>query len=366
MSRKKLLLRLLIRAAWVRKDRALTTLISVAVAATIATAALTVYFDLENKLTREFRSFGANIVVTAQDRVLTENELSAIKSAIGNHGAVVPVAYAIVTGPNDTRFVLGGADLTSLRQLNSWWAVHETEDHSGNVLLGSQAAEKLAPHEEAFKVQFGNNQLTIQPTAIFSSGSDDDSRVYISTDVFHQLTGVQPNTALVRAEGRPEQIQAVAEKLASSLPGVDVKPVRQITQAQTTVLVKTKSVVLAASATILLLIGLCMASTFSGSVLERRRDFAVMKALGASNRAVNSLFAAESALLGIAGAIAGYVVGCGVAFWIGKVNFNAAILPSASLFLPVLLGSILLALIASTVPLRTLQQVQPAGILRGE
>jgi putative ABC transport system permease protein len=366
VSRKRLVLRLLLRAAWVRKDRALTTLISVAVAATIATAALTVYYDLENKLTREFRSFGANIVVTAQNRALSHDELTTIKSALGGHGTIVPVAYAIVTGPNDTRLVLGGADLKSLRELNSWWAVHQIDSQSGDALLGSQAAEKLAPQGQAFTVQFGKNELSIHPAETFSSGSEDDSRIYVSLPDFLRLTGIQPNTALMRAEGKPAELQATAERLSASLPGIEVKPIRQITQAQTTVLGKTKSVVLAASAVVLLLIALCMASTFSGSVLERRRDFAVMKALGASNRAVNSLFAAEASLLGIAGAIIGYVLGCGIAFWIGKANFNAAILPSAWLFLPILLGSILLALVASTVPLRTLQQVQPAGILRGE
>jgi hypothetical protein len=34
--------------------------------------------------------------------------------------------------------------------------------------------------------------------------------------------------------------------------------------------------------------------------------------------------------------------------------------------LPVLLGSVALALVASTAPLRLLQRIQPAGILRGE
>ncbi len=111
---------------------------------------------------------------------------------------------------------------------------------------------------------------------------------------------------------------------------------------------------------------LCMVATFTGSVLERRKDFAVMKALGASNRTVNFLFASESALLALTGSIAGYILGCGIAFWIGKANFDAAILPQPLLLFPVLLGSVVLALIASTAPLRLLQQIQPAGILRGE
>ena len=64
MNRTHLLFRLLFKAAWVRKDRAFTALVSVAVVATIATAALTIYSDLESKLSREFRGFGANVIVT--------------------------------------------------------------------------------------------------------------------------------------------------------------------------------------------------------------------------------------------------------------------------------------------------------------
>ncbi|HET7873423.1 MAG TPA: FtsX-like permease family protein, partial [Terriglobales bacterium] len=111
---------------------------------------------------------------------------------------------------------------------------------------------------------------------------------------------------------------------------------------------------------------LSIVATLTSSVLERRKDFAVMKALGASNRTVSFLFAAEAAILALAGAAAGYVAGSAIAFWIGKANFAAAILPQPGLLLPVLLGSVALALIASTAPLRILQQIQPAGILRGE
>ena len=75
MNRRHLLLRLLFKAAWVRKDRALTALISVAVVATIATAALTIYSDLEGKLSREFRGFGANVIVTKASGAITADEL---------------------------------------------------------------------------------------------------------------------------------------------------------------------------------------------------------------------------------------------------------------------------------------------------
>ena len=134
---------------------------------------------------------------------------------------------------------------------------------------------------------------SIAPQAVFHSGSDDDSRVYIPLEDFIRLTGIQPNTALVRVEGKPQEIHNAISRLSAALPNVEVKPVRQITQAQTAVVGKTRSVVLASSAVVVVLIMLCMVATFTGSVLERRKDFAVMKALGASNRTVNFLFASE-------------------------------------------------------------------------
>lgn len=360
----RLLLRLLFKAAWVRKDRAFTALVSVAVVATIATAALTIYSDLEGKLSREFRGFGANIIVTKNSSALTPDELASIRNIIGSTGEVAPVGYAIATeAASKSRIVVGGADIDKLRKLNSSWSFSNTGQ--GSALVGVRVDETIS-HGTDLQLLFGKTSAVIKPAEYFHSGSDDDSRVYIPLEDFVRLTGVQPNTALVRVEGKPQDIRDAISRLSSALPNAEVKPVRQITQAQTAVVGKTRSVVLASSAVVVVLIMLCMVATFTGSVLERRKDFAVMKALGASDKAVNFLFASESALLALAGSAAGYILGCGIAFWIGKANFNAAILPQPLLLVPVLLGSVALALIASTAPLRLLQQIQPAGILRGE
>jgi putative ABC transport system permease protein len=359
-----LLLRLLLKAAWVRKDRAFTALVSVAVVATIATAALTIYSDLESKLSREFRGFGANIVVTKNSGALTASELAGIHKIVGDSAEIVPVGYAIATeAASKSRIVIGGADLDKLRRLNSSWSFSNAGQ--GSALVGARVDETIT-HGANLQLSFGKTSALIKPAGFFHSGSDDDSRVYIPLEDFVRLTSIQPNTALVRVEGRPQEIQNAITSLSAALPSIEVKPVRQITQAQTAVVGKTRTVVLASSAVVVILIMLCMVATFTGSVLERRKDFAVMKALGASNRTVNFLFVSESALLALAGSAAGYILGCAIAFWIGKANFDAAILPQPLLLVPVLLGSVLLALIASTAPLRLLQQIQPAGILRGE
>jgi putative ABC transport system permease protein len=365
MNRLGLFARLLFKAAWVRKDRAFTALTSVAVVATIATAALTVYLDLENKLSREFRGFGANVVVVSRMGALTREQLEQLRAHLGSRGMAVPVAYAIAAGPHHAKVVIGGTDLRGLRELNSWWAMRSNVA-GGQALIGARAAEHLAPDGGPFAISYGTKTAEVHPGATFVSGSDDDSRIYLDQAAFAALTGVEPNTALVRVEGRPAEIQNMLAELKAALPLADVRPVRQITQTQTAVVGKTRSVVLASSAIVVVLIILCMVATFTSSVLERRKDFAVMKALGASNKTVNTLFACEAALLALMGAVAGLVAGSGIAFWIGKANFDAAILPQPALVFPVLAGSVVLALVASTAPLRLLQQIQPAGILRGE
>jgi len=361
MTRSRLFLRMLFKATWVRKDRALTALLSAAVVATIATAALTVYSDLENKLSREFRGYGANVVVTKEHGSLSPGEVATINTVLNNQGMAVPVGYAVATAFDGSKVVIGGANISDILRLNSWWSLN---GNPAPELLGARVAEKA--HGSPFEITFGKKSRTIQSNTVFKSGSDDDSRIYLDLPIFVELTGIEPNTALVRIDGRPAEIQDALTRLTASLPNAEVKPVRSITQAQTAVVGKTRSVVLASSAVVVVLIMLCMAATFTGSVLERRKDFAVMKALGASNRLVNILFAAEASLLALAGAAAGFVAGSLVAYWIGRANFDAAILPQPALLVPVLLGSIILALLASTAPIRILQRIQPAGILRGE
>ena len=129
---------------------------------------------------------------------------------------------------------------------------------------------------------------------------------------------------------------------------------------------KTRATLYTAAALIILTAALCVLATLIGWVFDRRRDFAIMKALGASGRMVNGFFAAEAAALGAIGAVLGFAIGIGVAVWIGRANFHAPVVPRFGVFPYVLAGSVLVALISAVVPIGLLRRVQPALILRGE
>ncbi len=189
--------------------------------------------------------------------------------------------------------------------------------------------------------------------------------IYPSTD-FETWTGIHPSTIEVAASGTPEEVASILSQLAQALPMADVRPVRQIMEGEARVLGKTKATLLAASSLIILTAALCVLSTLMGWVYDRRRDFAIMKALGASGRLLNGFFAAEAAVLGASGAVLGFVLGIGIAAWIGRVNFHASVVPRFSVLPVVLAGSMIVTLLSAILPISLLRKVQPAVILRGE
>jgi putative ABC transport system permease protein len=198
------------------------------------------------------------------------------------------------------------------------------------------------------------------------TGAAEDNRIYISLSDFTSWTAIQPSTIEVAATGTPEEIAAIVRGLAQALPSAEVRPVRQIVEGEARVLGKTRATLFAASALIVLTAALCVLSTLMGWVFDRRKDFAMMKALGASGRLIGGFFGAEAASLGAVGAVIGYVVGIGLAAWIGRINFHASIAPRFSVLPVVMVASIAVTLLAAIIPISLLRRVQPAVILRGE
>src|SRR5213594_3718258 len=66
-SRGSMFLRMLVRAAVLRRGRAIAALLALIVAAATATAMLTLYVDVQAQLRKEFRNYGANVVIATKD-----------------------------------------------------------------------------------------------------------------------------------------------------------------------------------------------------------------------------------------------------------------------------------------------------------
>ena len=360
-------LRMLVRAAVLRRGRATSALSAMVVAAAVATAMLNLYVDVQAKLRKEFRNYGANVVVVGKDgAALPTGTMQQVQTALGGRGLAVPFAYVIARTSDGQSVVVAGTDFNQVKKLDSWWSVTAWPSASGDALLGTRAAAVVSPSGKPFDLSFQGRTLHLNPSGQLRTGAAEDSRVYISLADFETWTGLQPSTIEIAVSGSAEQVDAAIQQLTGTLPSADVRPVRQIMEGEAHVLGKTRATLLAAAVLIILTSALCVLSTLIGWVFDRRRDFAIMKALGASERLIGSFFAAEAAALGAVGAIVGFLIGIGVAVWIGRANFHAPVEPRFSVLPLIMAGSVAVALISAALPMGLLRRVQPAMILRGE
>ena len=360
-------LRMLMRAAVLRRGRAASALLAMVVAAAVGTAMLNLYVDVQAKLRKEFRNYGANVVVVAKDgQALPVDALDKIEGALAGRGLAVPFAYVVARTPNGQSIVVSGTDLDQVRKLNKWWSVTAWPKASQDALLGVRAATVVSPGNKPFDLTFQSHTVHLTATGTLQTGAAEDSRIYLSLNDFETWTGVQPSTIEIAASGSSEEVRALIQRLSRALPSAEVRPIRQIMEGEANVLGKTRATLATAAVLIVVTAALCVLSTLLGWVFDRRRDFAIMKALGASETLIGGFFAAEAAALGAVGAVLGFAIGVGIAAWIGRVNFHAPVVPRFNVLPLVLVGSVAVALISAVLPIFLLRRVQPAMILRGE
>ena len=360
-------LRMLVRAAVLRRGRAASALLAMVVAAAVATAMMNLYVDVQAKLRKEFRSYGANVVIVGKDGAsLPPNVLEQAEKTLVGRGMAVPFAYVVARTTDGQSIVVVGTDFERVQKLNRWWSVSTWPSASGQALVGMRAMPVVSPDRKPFDLTFQGHIIHLTATGTLQTGASEDSRVYLPTNEFVGWTGVSPSTIEIAANGSAEEVNSMVGRLSEALPSAEVRPVRQIVEGEARVLGKTRATLYAAAILIILTAALCVLATLTGWVFDRRRDFAIMKALGASEGLVSGFFAAEAAALGAVGATLGFLLGIGIAAWIGRANFNAPVVPRFSVFPVVLAGSIGVALLSAVVPMSLLRRVQPAIILKGE
>ena len=132
-----------------RRARSLSALVAMTVSAGVATALLTLYADLDAKLHKEFRSFGANMVVTAPlERCNRAASGCAGKGATGggDDALAAEFGYAVATTDRGTPVVVAGTDFDAVKRLNAWWQVDAwpAAADANVALLGQRAADFIA------------------------------------------------------------------------------------------------------------------------------------------------------------------------------------------------------------------------------
>jgi putative ABC transport system permease protein len=353
------LARILRRSLFYRRARSFSALIAMTVSAAVATTLLTLYADLDAKLHHEFRSFGANVVINGTASP------DAIQKAAGPDATVAAFAYAVATTDRGTPVVVAGVDFSAVQKLDSWWQVPAWPTAPTAALLGTRAAEFVG-NEKAVTLTFAGKPQTFTGAGRLKTGGDEDSRIYIPQAAFTAWTGVHPTVIEVQVPGGAAKVESSITHLKEALPAADVEPVRQLVDGESSIVDKTHALMFGAVILIALTVGVSVLATLSASVLERRRDFALMKALGGSDAQMMGLFLLETLLLAAGGVIAGWLLGSSAAWVISEANFHTSSLPRPGVLPLVILLNVFIAAVAALFPVRSLRGLEPAALLKGE
>lgn len=390
MSRARLFCRIVYKAFRVQPGRVAASFAALAVGSTLASAFLNLYFDLPRKMTAEFRTLGANLILAPPGTSETLPE-DVYRQLADSQGAVprLPWLYAVgKTRHQDV--ILAGTELDRLPALNPGWRVYanplekDSSEGLGAFVAGVQrrisgadgrwllAGEKAAAHfgwkaGETVTVQYGETTLDLPLLGIVSTGGSEDSQLLLPLPDLQELTGREGQLSLIAlaVPGAAAQVEAVRQQLAARWPEIEARPLRPVIESEARVILKVRGLMFGLTAIVLGIVVLSVMTTVSGLVLDRQRDIGVMKSLGGSDRAISSLFVAETLCLAALAALLGYGIGFGLAEWAAQRIFSAP-LPWRWDTLPAVMGvTLAVAFLAAALPVYRVRRLDPAVVLRG-
>lgn len=370
------------------RGRLVVAFIALVSGAAVISALLNVQLDVGRKLTQEFRTLGANLVISPgrfpegaalqgepeSSPQLMEQE-AALDSIARLHttdlSAAAPYLY-VVAHAGKTSVVVAGTWLDTSAKISPTWQVEGSLVASRydrtHCLIGRAVARQLQISPGGnLQLNYMGRTANLEVAGVMDAGGAEDNQVFVNLPVAQDLAGLPAQISLIQlsVSGTPESIASVLAQLQSDLPQLQVRPIRQVTEAEGSLLKRIRLLIISMVILILTLTALCVLGTMAALAMERRADVGLMKALGGSIARIVGLFLAEVGVLGAAGGIIGWIFGVALSHWMGQRVFGTNISARWEI-LPLTILLMTLVALAGASPLRLLGNVKPAVILRGE
>jgi len=330
-----------------RRLRAFLTLIGITISITTIFVLISLSLGLEQTVQEQFETLGVDKFFiqprgsfgppgAATAATLTTRDVEEIKK---------------ISGVRETSSWIAGNAKVEFRDEIRFFSVLGYEPETEEVAFGSYKLEegRFLRESDVRKIMIGSqykhnnifgrqvtlgdslliNDVEFKVTGIFEqTGSPpDDRQIYVTENDFRELFNVSERVDFIVVQvSDPSEVNSVAERTEKELMkfrDVDedtrdfsISTPEEFLESFQNILNIITFFLFGIAGISLLVGGINIANSMFTSVLERTREIGVMKAIGAQNKDILTIFLIESGLLGLIGGIAGVLLGIGI----GKVT----------------------------------------------
>ena len=389
-----------------RRVRSWLTIIGIVIGVFLIVSLLSLSQGLKNAVLHQLNMMGKDLIIVMPGDItnisslmagqkLTEEDMKIIKQTEGVDKVVSMDYTSVVMRYNNKKktVLLYGADWRNgldIFKNDVGWSINQGRwpvPQKNEIIIGSIVASEMFPGMKIGTETIIKGRKFIIVGILNSVGSkQDDSMVGIDLNIFKSLTGERTGAREAMAKLKPGfSVNAVADKLKSNL---NENRKRQIGQKESdssyTVLTSEKigsivgnvmgliqAVIIGFASIAIIVGGIGIMNTMYTSVRERTKEIGIMKAIGAKNRTIITIFLIESGIFGMLGGIGGTLLGLIFAkaieiyFQIHPLFYlKADVSPGLILFS--ITFSFVIGCISGYFPARTASKLKPVDALRYE
>lgn len=341
--------------------------------------------------------FAPSLTISA--RAVQANQPVALTGVWFDKQVVIPKGTQIrssfaqpVKASTDTSF------RTGITKVSPWWKVVEgrwiDDAARGEALMGRSLARRLNMGVGGtVEVGYQGGSRELQVAGILATGGSEEDEIIVPLPLAQELAGTPGAVGRVLVSAltlpkeklaadirnkKPEEmtpkeyekwycspiIDAITTQIQEALPASEARAIRQVSEAEGSFLVRIQWLMLLIAVLALAASALAVMTAMTASVMKRRGEIGLAKALGALDSQVATIFLAEAGAMGLVGGIAGYGLGTGLAVFIGDRVFGSAIWPHPAVAAVSILLGLAVALAGSSMPVRKAMRVEPVILLR--
>lgn len=374
------LLRQLFKSIFFSYQRVAVIVLAIFIAALTSSAFLNIYFDIDTKLSKELKAYGANLNIMSAKvgENISNSAYERVKQTLGARG-LTPYLYAFLNVDGADTLVLG-SEFSALKLtkpfLEAVQGSFSLSDFSENsAFIGRDLANKMISGNKQdslenlvgreLEVSGDGGAARLKIKGILQSNDEFDSLFIAPLSVVQNLANLSEiNFANAVVYGSFDEVSAVAARLSDG--EINAKPISSVSLSEGLVLDKLKALMFLIILVVLIIASTSVNTTLSAIIYARKKEVALHLALGASKKDIAKLFGAECFTLALGASIVGAICGYFLANVFGYFIFDSGInFRFLAAFLAIII-SLIFALLAAFLPIKRALSINVCENLKGE